>query len=425
MELMKTTLSESNLYKTNTTCRVCGGTSLEKVISLGNQPAANAFLRKENLAEPEPVFPLEAYFCKSCGFVQLLDIVSPELLFREYVYVSSTSPSFVAHFEKLADEVNARLNLPGNALIVDIGSNDGILLRPWKSRGHRVLGIDPAVAIAKVATESGIETWPEFFSEEIADKIVQVHGNANLVTATSVFPHIDDLDSIVSGVKKVLSPDGVFMVEAYYLADMIRKNLFDTIYHEHLSYFSVATIQKLFARLGMEVFAVEETDTHGGSLRVFVQRANGPRKIEKDIIDSFILNEEKQGINKINTYFDFAKTIEENKMHLRKLLLDLKNDGKKIVGYGAPAKGNTLLNYFEIGSDLLDYVVDDSPWKQGLLTPGKHIPVVSIEKIAETKPDYILILAWNFAEPIMKKLDFAKSYGAKFIIPVPKPQIVD
>ncbi len=412
------------MFKKNSFCRVCKKNNLQKVLSLGSMPPANAFLAKEGLSKPEPSFPLELYFCNDCGFVQLLDIVSPELLFKNYVYVSSTSPSFVEHFRSFAETVTNRFNFPSDSLIVDIGSNDGILLRPFKKLGWQVLGVDPAVKIAEMATKNGIETIAEFFTPEIAKKIAKERGHASIVTATSVFSHIDDLDNLVAGIKELLADNGIFIIEAYYLVDLLEKNLFDTIYHEHLSYFTVTTLNKLFERLGMKIFDVEKTDTHGGSLRIFVQKNNSNRPIQEKNINAFMGREKQMAMDKALTYINFSKNIEKNKQNLTELLKELKSQGKRIIGYGAPAKGNTLLNYFKIGPELLDYVVDDSPWKQGLYTPGMRLLVVSSEEISKNKPDYILILAWNFAGPIMEKYSRFHKEGGKFIIPVPEPKII-
>ncbi len=402
------------------TCRVCTGRSLTKVLSLGSTPPANAFLKKEDLGKPEQSFPLELSFCNDCGFVQLSHIVSPELLFRNYVYVSSTSPVFVSHFKELAELVTKRFGLQKNSLVVDIGSNDGILLRPFEALGMKVLGVDPAEKIAAEATKSGIETLPLFFGENVAKGIAEKYGKAKVVAATSVFSHVDDLDGFVNGVKELLADDGVFIIEVYYLYELLEKNLFDTIYHEHLSYFTVATMARLLQRLGMQVFDVEETDTHGGSLRVFAQKANGPHKVDGSV-KRFIAQEAAKKLPEASTYTMFAEKIGQNKARLLELLKDLKSKGKRIVGYGAPAKGNTLLNYFQIGKEVLDCIVDDSQWKQGLYTPGTHIPVVGFDALSKQRPDYILILAWNFAGPIMKKC----SGFSNFIVPVPVPQVVN
>ncbi|MBI2654821.1 NAD-dependent epimerase/dehydratase family protein [Candidatus Woesearchaeota archaeon] len=400
-------------------CRVCGHTDLKKVISLGSMPPANAFLKKEELDAKEPSFPLEVYFCNSCSFVQLVDIVDPELLFGNYVYVSSTSPVFVQHFKELAGKIISMFDLQKNSLVVDIGSNDGILLKPFKELGMKILGIDPAEKIAEMATKSGIETLPVFFDAKVAKGIAKARGRAKLITATSVFSHVDDLDGFLDGVNELLDDDGIFLVEVYYLKELLEKNLFDTIYHEHLSYFTAKTMSALLERKGLELFDAEVTDTHGGSLRAYVQKKGGEHKKSKSVEELMHIESERK-LNELGTYLKFAQKIENNKKTLLDLLKKLKSQNKRIVGYGAPAKGNTLLNYFSIGEDILDYIVDDSEWKQGLYTPGMRIPVVSAGHLSKQKPDYILILAWNFAKPIMKKL----AGFDKFIIPVPAPSIV-
>jgi len=405
--------------KKNSNCRSCKGSSLQKVISLGSMPPANAFLKKEDLNSKEPSFPLEVYFCKNCGFVQLVDIVDPELLFRNYVYVSSTSPVFIQHFRELAGKIVSNFKLPKNSLVIDIGSNDGILLRPFKDMGMRVLGIDPAEKIAEIATKSGIETMPVFFNSDVARGIAKNKGKAKLVCATSVFSHVDNLDEFLDGVNELLDDDGIFLIEVYYLKELLEKNLFDTIYHEHLSYFTAKTMSALMERKGLELFDAEVTDTHGGSLRAYVQKKNGTHQISKSV-NELIKKEDENHLNDLDTYIKFSHKIDSNKKALLELLKKLKSQNKRIVGYGAPAKGNTLLNYFGIGPDILDYIVDDSSWKQGLYSPGMRIPVVSAEHLSKQKPDYIFILAWNFAKPIMKKLDGFD----RFIIPVPVPSIV-
>lgn len=407
----------------NEQCRGCKGISFSRILSLGAQPPANAFLRAEDLGKPELAFPLDVYFCSDCSLAQLRDIVSPVLLFKNYVYVSSTSPAFVAHFNDFAQTVAARFNLGPASLVVDVGSNDGILLKPFQEREIRVLGVDPADKIAAAATAAGIETLPHFFTPAVARDIVSRHGKAAIITATNVFAHVNDLDELVAGIKVLLADDGVFIVEAPYLADFLEKNLFDTVYHEHLSYFSVSSLKILLERLGMRVIDVEKTDSHGGSLRVFAAHAASARPVS-DAVGRFIADEHAQGLGTVAAYEDFAKRVEQNKMQLTALLKQIKVEGKKIAGYGAPAKGNTLLNYFGIGPETVDYIVDDSAWKQGLYTPGTRIPVVSAEKLSEAKPDYILILAWNFADPIMKKLEWFSDTGGKCIIPVPTPRIV-
>lgn len=404
-------------------CRVCKNKTLQKVLALGPTPLANAFLTKVQVDEPEYFYPLDVYFCKNCSFVQLGHVVSPQVLFGNYVYVSSTSQVFVNHFRKFAEDIFKKFNLNKDSLVIDIGSNDGILLKPVKELGARVLGIEPAAKIADLAKKSGIETIPEFFSIKLAREIVKKKGPARIITATNVFAHIDDLDEVITSLDVLLGYDGIFILEAPYLVDFLRKKYFDLVYHEHLSYWSVSTLITLFKRFNMTVFDVQKVDAHGGTIRVFVKKHKNPQRIRKSV-GRFLGLERRVGLSDINTYLLFDKKIQENKIKLLRLLSKLKSSNKKIIGYGAPAKGNTLLNFFGVGAETLDYVVDDSKWKQGLYTPGKRIPVVPSDWIYKTKPDYILILAWNFASSIIKMHERFKKNGGNFIIPVPKPKII-
>lgn len=411
------------LLKKSKYCRVCKKSSLEKVLTLGPTPLANAFLTKLQLDEPEYFYPLDLYFCNNCGFIQLGHVVSPEVLFGNYVYVSSTSPVFINHFRKMANYVFSRFLSGKESLVIDIGSNDGILLKPFKNKGAKVLGIEPAGHIAKIAEKAGIETIPEFFSAQLARRIVKQKGQANIITATNVFAHIDDLDEVIESLKILLNKDGVFIMEAPYLIDFIEKRYFDLVYHEHLSYWSVNSLITLFKRFNMVVFDVQKVPVHGGTIRVYIKKTEGKHDVEKSV-QEFLRQEIAVKLTEKKTYLDYANLVLDNKVKLLILLADLKTKGKTVAAYGAPAKGNTLLNYFGIGQEFLDFIVEDSPFKQGLYTPGKHIPVVSPKILYEKKPDYLLILAWNFAEPIMKMHKRFKTEGGKFIIPVPKPVII-
>lgn len=412
-------MKEEMIIKRND-CRVCHKEKLEKVFCFGPTPLANAFLRYGQIDKPEYFYPLDVYFCHNCTFLQLGHVVSPEILFGDYVYVSSTSPVFIKHFEDLADELIPRFGLSNKSLVIDIGSNDGILLKPFKNRGVRVLGIEPAEHIARKAMKDDIPTIPEFFSVKLASKIVKSEGKADLVTGTNVFAHIDDLDEVLKGVKILLDDDGVFITESPYLVDFIQKRYFDLVYHEHLSYWAIKPLIMLFDRFDMEIFDVQKVPVHGGSIRVFAKKKVGTHKKTKRVA-SFLKQEKRTRLHDIKTYIEFAKLVQENKVKLITILGKLKSQGKKIAGYGAPAKGNTLLNFFSIGSETIDFIVDDSPWKQGLFSPGKHIPVVSPKTLYEKRVDYLLILAWNFAESIIKNHN---GFGGKFIIPVPKPRII-
>lgn len=404
-------------------CQFCKSKNLKKVLDFGVTPPANSFLSKKDLKKNELKFPLQVFFCKNCHLLQLGHVVNPEILFKDYVYTSSTSPVFVKHFENYAAEVFNSFNLNKGSLVVDIGSNDGILLKPFKILGTRILGVDPANNLATVATMSGIPTLPRFFDTTLANEIVKNTGRADIITANNVFAHIRDLDEIVKGIKLLLKDQGVFIFEVAYLGDFLEKNYFDTIYHEHLFYHAISPLAKFFKHHGMTVIDVQKVPTHGGSIRVFVKKNIAKYKVLNSV-GKFIKEEAKNGLGKEKTYLDYFQKIEKNKKTLLELLKNLKSQGKTISGYGAPAKGNTLLNYFGINSKLLDYIIDDSPLKQGLFTPGTHIPVISSDILNRKKPDYILILAWNFADSIMENLKDFSIDGGEFIIPVPEPFVV-
>jgi len=405
------------------TCRVCTKKALKKVLTLGPTPLANAFLTNKQINEGEKFYPLDVYFCTKCGFLQLGHVVSPRTLFGDYLYVSSTSKVFIKHFEQFAEKVFQRLNLSLDSFVIDIGSNDGILLKPFKELGTKVLGIEPADNIAKIAKSEGIDTVSEYFNKKLAHAIVKKYGKADVVTATNVFAHIDNLDEVIEGLKILLQDNGVFIIEAPYLIDLLQKRYFDLVYHEHLSYWSVDSLRTLFNRFGMTVFHVEKVPVHGGSIRVFIKRGKGKYAIEKSV-KQFLQKEKSQKLHILQTYQIFAKKIIANRLQLLKLLTKIKLQGKTIAGYGAPAKATTLMHYFKIGSDFVDYIVDDSPYKQNLYAPGTHIPVVSAKTLKINPPDYLLILAWNFAESIMKTHQWYKEKGNKFILPVPRPRIV-
>jgi len=411
-------------YVKISSCRICKNKNLKRVLNLGSTPPANSFLKKLDLRKKEPFFPLQLFFCNNCKLVQLGHVVSPELLFRKYLYVSSTSPLFIKHFEEYASSVFKRFCLNKNSLVVDIGSNDGILLRPFKKLGTKVLGVDPAEEIAEKATKEGLTTLPYFLNRKVASEISDKYGIADVICANNVFAHVNDLDELTKAVKIILKPDGVFIIEAPYLIDFLEKNLFDLVYHEHLSYLAIKPLNFFFKKHGMRIFDVIKTSSHGGSIRVFVKKNSGKNKILSSA-KKFINEETLKGLGKEKTFLDFADKIEGNKKELLNLLKSIKNQGKTIVGYGAPAKGNTLLNYFGIDTKILDYIIDDSPLKQGLFTPGTHIPVYSSERLnKDPKPNYIFILAWNFAQPIIEKLASFSEQGGKFIVPVPTPEII-
>lgn len=404
-------------------CRLCGSTELSLVLQLEPTPLANALISKSQLGDPQTVFPLDVFLCDDCKHLQLLDVIDRRVLYEHYVYVSGTSPVFVEHFRHYADSLLARYTAKQDILVVDIGSNDGTLLAFFKQAGCQVLGVDPAVEIAADANNRGIPTIVDFFSPKLAAQIVEKHGTASIVTANNLFAHLDDLSAFLQGIRALIGHDGVFAFEVSYLGDVIEKTLFDTIYHEHLDYHSVGPLVRLFETHGLELIDASRIDTHGGSLRAIVQAAGGPHQIAPSVA-KLVEEEDRIGLNKADTYVEFASRIESIGQELRSVLKRIKAEGKSIAGYGAPAKATTLMYHFGIGPDVVDYIVDDSPWKQSLYSPGLHIPIVPSSFITETRPDYILILAWNFASSIIQRNSEFQATGGRFIIPLPDVKLV-
>lgn len=404
-------------------CRLCGGHALTKVFSLVPTPPANAFVPKADVGKPQAAFPLDLFFCESCGHVQLLDVVDPAVLFENYVYVSGTSPVFVKHFEDYAATVMETYKPEPGALALDIGSNDGTLLGFFQKAGLKVLGVDPAKEIAADATARGIETLTGFFSHALAQTLRAERGGASVITANNVFAHIDDLRGVTAGVRELLADDGVFAFEVSYLQDVIDKTLFDTIYHEHLCYHGVKPLVRFFRDNGMEMIAAHRIDSHGGSLRGFAQLAGGPHQGDGSV-DARVAEEVAAGFDRAATFRAYADKIDRLKSDLNKLLGDLLADGKKIAAYGAPAKMTTLMHHFGLGPEQVAYIVDDSPLKQGLYSPGFHIPVVPSSHMEAEPPDCLLILAWNFADPIMAKQKAFSERGGTFIVPLPELRTV-
>ena len=403
-------------------CRLCGSRQVERVLSLAPTPPANAFVSEAQCATSQPAYPLDLWFCKNCTHVQLLDIVEPRLLFEDYPYVSGTSPVFVSHFEEYADDLIGRFGFESGNLIVDIGSNDGTLLRLFQAAGMNVLGIDPAHAIAESATASGVPTQTGFFNLSTALDIRSQYGAASCITANNVFAHIDDLGNVADGVRELLSPDGIFVFEVSYLLDVYEKILFDTIYHEHLDYHTVAPLQPFFEAHGLELFAAKRVDTHGGSLRGFAQLAGGRHPANG--LDDLTDKERRAGLHCAETLRGYSARIDGVGRQLGELIAALKRDGKRLAGYGAPAKATTLMHHFGIGRDQIEFIVDDNPRKQGLFSPGLHVPVLPSKVLAEQEPDYLVILAWNFADPIMQKCREFAARGGRFIVPLPTVRVV-
>jgi len=406
----------------NNECRICKSKNLKQFLNLGEMPLANSFLKNEDLTRPELKFPLRVLFCGNCGLSQLGEVVDPNILFKDYVYLSSGMPKkFSEHFKNYADEIIGRFIKSKKDLVVEIGSNDGILLSVFKNK-TRILGVDPAENIAKVATENGIETIADYFSETLAGEIAKKYGRARVIMGNNVVAHIDDHHDLVKGVKALLTDDGVFVFEAPYMRDMFDNLTFDTIYHEHLSYLTVKPFSLLFKQFGMEIFDIKEMPVHGVSLRVYAAKA-GAHEI-KPAVAEYLKREEEMGFDKFETYLKLAERIGELKEKVVNNLIDLKSKGKKIAGYGAPAKGNTLLNYFNIGLEALDCITESLPSKIGLFSPGTHIPIVSIEEVRKNPPDYYLLLAWNYKDVILEKEREFINKGGKFIIPVGDGEII-
>lgn len=412
----------AELHHRRQSCRLCGGTDLTLVLALEPTPPANAFMPAEGLGEAQAVFPLDAFFCENCAHVQLLDVVDPEVLFGNYVYVSGTSPIFVQHFGTYAEAVLAIAKPAPGALVVDVGSNDGTLLRFFQQAGQRVLGIDPARDIAARATAGGIPTEVGFFDRDTALDIRGRMGPAAIVTANNVFAHIDDLAGVAEGIRSLLAPDGLFVFEVSYLRDVFEKTLFDTIYHEHLAYHAVKPLVPFFAAHGLELIEAVRVSSHGGSLRGIVQLKGGPRPVGASVAEA-ITAEEKLGLDRAETFKAFGRRIGELRDQLGGLLRGLKAEGKAIAGYGAPAKATTLMYHFGLGRDLVDFIIDDSPLKQNLYSPGLHVPVLPASALVERKPDYLLVLAWNFADAIIGKNAAYAQAGGKFIVPLPDIKI--
>ena len=390
-------------------------------MSLGSMPLANDFLNEEQLNLPEESYPIDICFCTTCGLVQLDYVVPPERLFRNYAYLTGASEPLKTHFAALADEICQHHHLSQGSFMVDIGSNDGTLLTNFQKMGMHVLGIEPAKNVAQLAISNGIDTVNDFFGLEVAKALVAQHGPAEVITATNVLAHVNDLSDFLNGINCLMAADGIFVIEVPYLADLIANLEFDTIYHEHLSYFTLSSLNKLFTQFNLNITHASRIHIHGGSLRIYGRKGihHAPQ-----MVDELLKSESDLKLNLLDTYLEFAGNVAELGGQIRSLLKSLKAGGASIVGYGAPAKGNILLNYCQIGTNILDYITDTTPFKQGRYTPGMHIPIFPAQRFHENPSDFAFLLAWNYADDILQRENAYRSLGGKFIIPVPSPQII-
>jgi hypothetical protein len=410
--------------KHRTRCRLCGSASLERVLPIRPSPIGDAFVTAERNSEPQDLYPLDCYLCLDCGHLQNLDVVDPDVLFRDYTYRTSVSLGLVEHFKRYARSVIESLGIPAGSLVVEMGSNDGSLLKAFKSEGMRVQGIDPARNIAASATEDGVPTIPDFFTSRLAAAIKAKQGSAAVFCANNVFAHIDDMSDVVDGIRLLLADDGAFVFEVSYIVDMIDNMVFDTIYHEHVSHHALIPLETFLNRHDMTLFRVARTGTKGGSIRAFAQprsTGNRPRSAE---LSALIAAEERRGITTPQIYRDWFDAIESRKRKVLNLLDHAIGEGKTVAAYGASTTTTTLLYHFEL-EKRISYIVDDNPLKQGRFSPGAHIPVLPSSELGTKRPDIVVILAWIYAEPILKRNQAYLETGGKFLVPLPEPQIID
>ncbi len=401
-------------------CRTCQSRNTYHFLSLGKHPHANYFLKESQLSQKEDKHPLDAYACLDCALIQVKNYV-PSEFFRNYVYVPSASGVMVEHFSEFAKKLIKTYKPTKKDLIIDVGSNDGTFLSNFKDSGIRILGIEPARNLAEAAQKKGVATLSEYFKPEIAAKVRTQFGTAKIITATNTANNIDDLRGMMKGILSLLSNDGVFVIEIPHAQDLIKKNEFDTIYHEHLSEFSVMSVKKLYDPFGLHIANIDRLPIHGGSMRIYAERKK-PKSSR--VLNTWLAGEKRAGLFSKPAYDRFALAVKKNKEKMLKLLASIKKEGKSIAGYGAPAKGNTLLNYYGIGRETLDFLVDRNPLKHGLYSPGMHLKVYPVDQILKARPDYLLILAWNFKDEVIRQQNEFKKLGGKFIVPIPHPKII-
>jgi SAM-dependent methyltransferase len=405
-------------------CRFCGARLRHTFVDLGMSPLCQTHISPGELNRMEPFYPLHAFVCDGCFLVQLQEYVSPADIFSEYAYFSSYSDSWVEHARRYAEVMIRRLGLDAQSRVVELASNDGYLLQHFIRAGIPVLGVEPAANVAQVAVQKGIPTLVRFFGRDAAREIAEEAGRADLLLGNNVLAHVPRLNDFVAGLKILLKPGGVITMEFPHLYRLMEGNQFDTIYHEHFSYFSFFTAEKVFAAHGLTLFDVEELPTHGGSLRIYARHAENRALPVSPAVDALRRRELEAGVTRLETYASFAEQVKETKRALLEFLIRAKRAGKRLAGYGAPGKGNTLLNYCGIRTDFLDYTVDRSPYKQGKFTPGTRIPILHPDRIAQTRPDYVLILPWNLKDEIVRQMAHVRDWGGKFVVPIPTVSVL-
>lgn len=406
------------------TCRFCRAELRHTFCDLGMSPISNAFLKQEQIGAMEPFYPLHAYVCERCFLVQLEEFESPQQIFGEhYAYFSSYSDTWLEHARRYTELMIERFGIGPKSQVIELASNDGYLLQYFKQKGIPALGIEPAKNVAEAAIARGIPTLVKFFGVDTAKELVAAGTRPDLLLGNNVLAHVPDLNDFVAGLKIVLKPQGVITLEFPHLQRLIEENQFDTIYHEHFSYFSFVAVERVFASHGLQLFDVDEIPTHGGSLRIYARHAEEGGTPGAGVTE-LAARERRLGLERIETYLAFSQRVQETKRKLLEFLIEAKRSGKTIVGYGAPAKGNTLLNYCGIRCDFLDFTVDRSPHKQNTFLPGTHIPVYAPERIDEVKPDYLLVLPWNIKDEIIGQMAHIRSWGGRFVVPIPSVQVI-
>jgi len=418
-ELVQSTTKINHTVDEIMNCRFCAAPLRHTFVDLGMSPLCESYVKAEDLNKQELFYPLHAYVCEKCFLVQLDDYVPREHIFTEYAYFSSYAESWVQHAKTYVEMITKRLGLTTSSHVVELASNDGYLLQHFLPLGIPILGIEPAANVAKAAVERGVDTRVLFFGEQTAKALAQEGLHADLILGNNVFAQVPDLNDFVRGIKILLKPQGVLTMEFPHLMRLMEENQFDTIYHEHFSYFSLITVDKILATHGLRLFDVEELSTHGGSLRIYACHTDDSSKAVEYRVTQLLGREEMAGFMTMNCYSIFAEQVKETKRRLLEFLITAKREGKTIAGYGAPGKGNTLLNFCGIRTDFIDFTVDRNPYKQGKFLPGTHIPILHPDKIKESRPNYLFILPWNFKDEIMKQNAFIREWGGKFVIPIP------